>query len=353
MPTTTKSPKKSRSQPVAVNNYINHVAMVLDGSSSMTRLADQIVKVADAQTAYLARRSQETNQETRVSLYTFNSDGDRRARIECRAYDKDALRLPSLEGLYDTDGGTPLIDATMKAIDDLEQTATLYGEHSFLIYVLTDGEENTSKNRPATLKCRIEALPDEWTLACFVPHQIGKREAVSFGFPKDNVAIWDANASGIAEVGEVIRRTSDAYFTMRSKGVRGTKNLFTMDVDALDKRSVKSTLNRLGPGQFRIYKITADVPVADFVEQKTKRAYKIGEAYYQLTVPVKVQANKQIALYCSKEHAVYTGDEARQLLSLPDYEVKVNPAATPEFDIFIQSTSVNRKLLAGTSLLIL
>jgi len=41
------------------------------------------------------------------------------------------------------------------------------------------------------------------------------------------------------------------------------------------------------------------------------------------------------------------------LLGLPDYEVKVNPAATPDFTIFIQSTSVNRKLLADTNLLIL
>lgn len=330
-------------------NYINHIAMVLDGSGSMAPLSNQIVKVADAQIQYLAQRSKETDQETRVSLYVFENTN----AIHCHVYDKDVLRLPSLDGLYRTVGQTPLIDATMKAIGDLEKTATLYGEHSFLIYVLTDGAENASANRPSTLKQRIESLPSEWTLACFVPNQIGKREAKTFGFPDDNIAIWDANAKGIAEVGEVIRRTSDAYFTMRSRGVRGTKNLFTMDVASLSKGKVATSLKRLGPGQFRMYKVDKDIQVSAFVEKETRRPYRLGEAYYQLTVPVKVQAGKRIALYNKKEHAVYEGEDARQLLGLPDAEVKVEPASTPDFNIFVQSTSVNRKLLAGTNLLIL
>jgi len=256
-----------------VNNYINHIAMVLDGSGSMQPLEDQIVKVADAQITYLAQRSKETDQETRVSLYVFED----RNTINCHVYDKDVLRLPSLKGLYRTKGQTPLIDATVKAIGDLEQTATLYGEHSFLIYVLTDGQENASSTRPSTLKQRIENLPSEWTLACFVPNQISKREAKSFGFPNDNIAIWDANAKGIAEVGETIRRTTDAYFTMRSKGVRGTKNLFSMDVGSLNKSAVTTSLNRLSPGQFRMYKVEEDVPVATFIEEKTRRAYRLGD----------------------------------------------------------------------------
>lgn len=330
-----------------IDNYINHIAMVLDGSGSMQNLAKEVVEIADQQVAYLARRSQETNQETRVSLYVFEG----RDQIVCHAYDKDVLRLPSLAGLYRAKAQTPLIDATLKAIDDLEQTATLYGDHSFLVYVLTDGEENASSAMPATLSKRIENLPAEWTLACFVPNQLGKREAKQFGFPADNIAIWDTT-KGLKEVGESIRRTTDAYFKMRSSGGRGTKNLFAIDTDALSRNVVKKALQKLGPGQFRLFPVKADEPIASFVEGKTKRPYKLGEGFYQLTVPVKVQAQKEIALYHKKEHAVYRGDSARQLLGLPDYEVKVEPAATPDFDIFIQSTSVNRKLLAGTKLLL-
>jgi hypothetical protein len=32
-----------------------------------------------------------------------------------------------------------------------------------------------------------------------------------FGFPADNIAVWDTSAEGLAEVGETIRRTTDTY----------------------------------------------------------------------------------------------------------------------------------------------
>ena len=46
-------------------------------------------------------------------------------------------------------------------------------------------------------------------------------------------------------------------------------------------------------------------------------------------------------------------NDARQLLGLPDYEVKVSPTSHPNYDLFIQSTSVNRKLLAGQRVMVL
>lgn len=336
-----------------IDNYINHIAMVLDGSTSMEAIERQLVAVADQQIAYLAQRSKETNQETRASLYVFGSDRQERNKIECHAYDKDVLRLPSLMGLYKPYGWTPLIDATLKAIDDLEKTATLYGDHSFLIYVLTDGMENRSLAKGAELKRRIEGLPTEWTLACFVPDQIGKREAKQFGFPDDNIAIWNPNAKGMDEVGATIRTATDSYFSMRSTGVRGTKGLFALNTGDLTKATVTSTLSCLTPGQYRLLKVDEDESISSFVERKTKRAYKLGEAYYQLTKKEKVQAQKGIAIFGKKDRKVYTGQNARQLLGLPGHEVKVEPAATPDFDIFIQSTSVNRRLVQGTKLLIL
>ena len=38
---------------------------------------------------------------------------------------------------------------------------------------------------------------------------------------------------------------------------------------------------------------------------------------------------------------------------LPDYEIKVSPESHGNFKIFTQSSSVNRKLLKGTQLLVL
>ena len=329
-------------------NYINHIALVLDASGSMHQLDNAVVTVADNQVKHLALRSKELDQETRATIYTFDHE------IKCAYYDKDVLRMPSLKGSYKIGGNTALIDATMKAIDDLSQTAQLYGDHAFLVYVLTDGQENGSRRHvPADLVNKISRLGENWTVACFVPNQTGKFEAKKFGFPSDNIAVWDTSSRGMSEVAKVIRDTTDNFMSNRAVGVRGTKNLFSMDVAKINQRTVATSLNRLHPGQYRVADVKAEGPIAPFVESFTRRAYRLGEAFYQLSKPEKVQPGKAVCLYDVKTHAVYTGNDARTLLGLPDHEVKVAPASHPDFWIFVQSTSVNRKLMPGTKLLIL
>src|SRR5688572_3626524 len=144
-------------------NYINHIALVLDESLSMNSRREKVVQVADNQIKYLATRSEELDQETRVSVYTFNT------QVRCLIYDKDVLRLPSLRGLYKPSGMTALIDATIKSQEDLAATAQLYGDHAFLTYVLTDGAENASRKKSTALKSKLESLPENWTVAVLVP----------------------------------------------------------------------------------------------------------------------------------------------------------------------------------------
>lgn len=327
-------------------NYINHIALVIDRSSSMSNLASDVVKVADSQIEYLAKRSKELDQETRITVYTFAD------RVECLVYDKDVLRMPSLKGMFRPDGMTALIDASAKAIEDLSKTPELYGDHAFLVYVLTDGGENASRNNRADdLSRKIKGLADNWTVAVFVPDQTGKFEAKKFGFPGDNIAVWDTTSKGLSEVGKAIRQTTDNFMQGRATGVRGTKNLFNMaDVKKAD---VTSALPKLHPGQYRLLQVKEEGPIAPFVEEKTRRAYKSGEAFYQLSKPEKVQPSKSVALRDKKTKEVYMGDSARQLLGLPDYEVKVAPTSHPDLEIYIQSTSVNRKLVPGTNLLLI
>src|ERR1700691_1115417 len=179
-------------------NYINHIAVVADASSSMGHLADSVVNVVDNTTAHLADRSRVHDQETRGTFYTFSSVGCE----QCLFYDKDVLRMPSISGLYRPSGMTALIDATLKSIDDLKQTAQLYGEHAFLIYVISDGYENASRRSPRDLASTISALPDNWTLAAFAPDQQAVFALKQAGFPKDNVSVWDTmSVAGIEDVG--------------------------------------------------------------------------------------------------------------------------------------------------------
>lgn len=327
-------------------NYINHIVLVLDASSSMMSHSGELIKVADNQIAYLAKRSKELDQETRITVYSFANWNN----IKCLIYDKDVLRMPSISGLYHTAGSTALVDATILALEDLALTPEKYGEHAFLIYVLTDGEENDSKEAASRLLSKISNLPDHWTVAAFVPNQQGVFEAKKFGFPKENISVWDAtNAQGVSEAGEKIKQTTETFMQNRKVGVRGSKNLFALKTPSI--KAVTSTLNSLNPGQYRLYDVEADGRIDEFVELKTRRPYKLGEAYYQLMKPETIQPQKEVAILA--KHYVYLGKEARTLLGLPDFHVKVSPSDFPDYEIFVQSTSNNRKLIAGTKLLIL
>lgn len=333
-------------------NYINHIALVLDASSSMNHLQHELVKVADAQIAYLAQRSKELDQETRVSVYTFNS------KVECVIYDKDVLRLPSIAQHYRPFGWTALIDATLKSQDDLSKTAQLYGDHAFLTYVLTDGAENKSFNKPQKLAARLENLPENWTVAVLVPDMVGKFEAKKFGFPVDNIAIWDAKTvRGVVEVGETIRQATDNFMVGRASGVRGTRSLFvTGGVDSLNKDTVKDAkLKPLGKNTYDVLKVDdgAVLAIRDFVQMRGHE-YLIGKAFYQLTKAETVQPQKMVAVRNRRSGRFYTGPEARNLLGLSTTDNnRIKPETNPEYDVFIQSTSVNRKLVPGTKLLLL
>lgn len=334
-----------------IQNYINHVVLVLDKSMSMQGHEANVVKVADAQIKYLARRSQELNQETRVSVYLFGSD------VSCLIYDMDVLRLPSLGKFYQaTDGSTALIDGALTSIDELEKTAQLHGDHSFLLYYVTDGQNNVNTIKAPKLSQTIKSLPENWTLAVFVPDQNGVREAKQFGFPAQNISVWSTTASnGMEEVGETMTKATDSYMTSRASGVRGTKNLFQMNTN-INSSAIKNVLQELPARDYDVLlirKYDEGKAIKDFVETWTKDSYRVGSAYYQLSKPEKIQGSKEICIQEKRSGKVYTGSNARNILGLPTYEVKVSPADFGSYNIFVQSTSVNRKLVADTQLLVI
>ena len=88
------------------------------------------------------------------------------------------------------------------------------------------------------------------------------------------------------------------------------------------------------------------------MEAWTKRPYRLGSAYYQVTKPEKIQAGKVVAVIEKATGKMYSGPESRKLVGLPDYEVKASPADFKDFDLFVQSHSTNRKLVKDTHLIV-
>lgn len=373
--------------------YVHHVALVLDESWSMDHIKEDLIKAVDRTVEALASDSKEWEHETRVTIYTFNSAGynmpseHEDGNVRCQHYDKDVLRLPSLADRYKPAGGTPLIDATLKAIDDLSLTPEIYGDHAFLVYVLTDGDENASRvahtaaGKARALTSRIERLADNWTIACFVPDFQGAQRARNYGYP--NVKEWNAaTAQGVEEVGEVIQQTTRNWMENRTKGARSAgRSLFVGgQVDAVQ---VKTKLTPLAHSAYDLIPVTARegdasfekrkkptkafpegevigrfIRIDDFVRRINNGNFEIGKGYYQLFSndarrSEKIQGNKEIAVLEKKTSQIYVGPSARQIVGLPDHDVTVKPDANPDFQIFVRSTSENRHLPIGTKLLIM
>jgi len=331
-------------------SLINHVVLVLDASYSMRKHASALIKATDEQIKHLAKRSQELNQETRVTIYRFGSQ-----TIECLIFDMDVARLPSTADLYAVlYENTALIDATMKSQQDLKTTSQLYGDHAFLTFVLTDGAENESrKYTVSNLKQELQNMPVNWSMGWLVPNEEGVRYLSTFGVLKDSIAKWDtSSAAGLDTAVSHIKTATDNFMNARSKGVRGTRSVFSTGLDAVNTQTVTHSLEKLPREAYGIYMVQHDSRIDEAVKQITGGSYKIGQGYYQLHKTETIQPQKEIIVVDKISNVAYSGKYARSLIGLPDKPVRVKPGYNPKYDIYVQSTSINRKLLAGKHVLV-
>lgn len=323
---------------------INHVALVLDGSSSMSTHKAKLIEVADEQIRHLALRSEEMSQETRVSVYLFNN------KVECLIFDMDVMRLPSIADLYRASGMTALVDSIIKSQDDLATTSQIYGDHAFLTFVLTDGMENASLHSWTSVNRYLKA-GDNWTVGFLVPDSQGVAYMKRIGAAPESVAVWDASSSlGIVDAVSTIRTATDNFMRNRASGVRGSRGVFSTGVDAVNKQTVTSTLTPVN--DYFALPVQYKSRIDDYVTAHTGR-YVQGSAFYQLTKTENIQPQKQILVVDKKTGVVYGGFQARQLIGLPSTgTVRVRPDANPLYDIFVQSTSLNRNLMPNTKVLV-
>lgn len=331
-------------------NYINHIAFCIDKSGSIRNagLEKSIISVFDGQIKKLKSRSEELGQETRVSLYLFNDN------VECVCFDININNVPSLQSIYRAHGDTALLDCAFQCIDDLKSINNKYGDNSYLCFFISDGENNINNNLSTKLGMVLRDLPENWTIAALAPDFSAVQEYKKLGFSSGNIQIWDVSNRGLREVGDTIYNSTTNYLMARSSGQVGTKALFTLNADKLDKTVVKRNLEELPVRNYRLLNVNRDIPIKDFVESWTKESYRQGSGFYELTKPETIQPNKNICVQDRLNGRIYTGAQVRKLLDLPNFTVKVNPVTyNSKYDLFVQSNSTNRRLVAGTKLLLI
>lgn len=110
-------------------------------------------------------------------------------------------------------------------------------------------------------------------------------------------------------------------------------------------------LTAVPPGRFQILMVDSDTPIREFVEANGA-TFKKGRGFYQFTKTETIQDYKEVVLEDRHTGDLYSGKRARELLELPEHgSVRIKPAKLDKYNIFVQSTSVNRKLIGGTRFL--
>lgn len=339
-------PKKTAPKTVPLTG-LNLVAVVADQSGSMYEVHQDAQRMI--RSVFDGFADPPAGQETRLSYYTFNDN----TRVEF--VDRPAGSV--VPGPYSTGGNTALRDAIGQAVSDLKQHPRANEPTTaFMVVVITDGEENQSRSWSAW---QIQSLirdtqaTGRWTFVMHCPPHKRGRVAAELGIPVDNIREWERTARGAAEVADTTRYGTQSYYLERSKGATATSAFFVQpDLSKMTPKTVKTRLADLS-AKFKQFDMAHEERVDEFVARKTRRPYVIGQAFYQLMKPEKVQPNKEVVLTEVGGTAVWGGPEARAVVGLPAAgDAKVVPGNHAGWNIFIQSRSSNRRLPRGTKLLV-
>lgn len=110
------------------------------------------------------------------------------------------------------------------------------------------------------------------------------------------------------------------------------------------------------PGRFQIMTVDENCDIKSFVENNGIK-FKKGRGFYELSKAETVQQYKEVIMMDRETGEMFNGSQVREELGLqPQSESggvkeRIHKSAANKFRVFVQSTSVNRKLIAGTTFL--
>lgn len=103
-------------------------------------------------------------------------------------------------------------------------------------------------------------------------------------------------------------------------------------------------------GRFQVLDVDRDCAIRDFV-QSMGLVFQKGRGFYQWTKASTIQPYKEIVVFDRQTGDIFTNSAARELLGIPEGggNVRLSPSYDQRrYEVFVQSTSVNRALKAGT-----
>lgn len=337
---------------------VSLIALIRDHSGSMSRIAKYAARDYNATVAAIRAATEATQQETHVSVLElgYGSTSDVRTIIDGQPVQ---TLIPIAESAYTTNGGTPLWDSVGAAIENLQKHPRAGDpDTAFLVSLTTDGQEMHSKRHSAISICKLmEKLiaTDKWTFTFRVPRK-DVAALVRLGVHEGNILPWDQTASGVATAQAQTTQAFTDYMSGRANGMKKTERFYA-DLSKVKVGDVREVLDDVR-SEINFLPVSIgehDEAIRDFVERRTGGKMLKGAAFYQLTKgELKVQDYKLMAVRSKKTGEVFASkdaDEIRGALGLPTHSTKMSPSDLGDWDLFIQSTSTNRKVVGGTDIM--
>ncbi len=320
----------------------DYIAILMDASGSMAPFESRAFEVLQEQDTNIKKLMEDPNRETIRRYYAFN--------FICKEISTSLVRQQ-----YRAGGGTALYDSIGKAIDDLSLHDIPGHDRSFLVVVVTDGQESgvsrfQGLNSISNL-IQVKQLKGNWTFVILGPYGC-KEIFVKMGVPKGNIEEWDAGKSSEYDriSGSTVSATQ-SYNVARADGARQTRCFFKPDLSTVTVAKVKSQLSEVTANYKRVA-VPKESRIDVFAAYHTGKDYVPGTVYYPLTKTEKVRPGVALLLREKGTKEVFGGD-VRGVLGLQQTgEIRVEPGNHANWDIFIQSESTIRLLVRGTQVLI-
>lgn len=321
-----------------------YLGLVCDHSSSMSRYLSQANK--DINEILHAYNESADDICVKVSILPFSSTVD--------SYDEwntDVTRLQNRESLYRSSGSTALYDAIGTILNDFSNFP-VSEDTQFMIMIFTDGEENSSTIfTPLDLNKKISELQNKgnWTITLRAPNSdLSQNMARKIGILFNNIHFWDGRT--VESYQESTHKTVAGirqYINDTKIGARSSKTFYA-NLDNVSPEVIKNSMVDISK-DVDIYMTTMTEEVKPFILSR-RGSFVPGTVFYELVKSEwVVQEYKRIMVRSKLNGSVYIGDNAKSILKLPSTgSYSLHPGDHGDFNIFIQSNSVNRKLPSGT-----
>ena len=330
-----------------------HVAFCIDESASVRNIVKPLVEAYNQIVTDIRNAVLDEGQEASMTALAF---GDRVLKHRILYVGQ---QVQTVEPLKHTDlnpsGMTPLFDSVYRAIKKLEELDDGKEGTSFVVSVVTDGEENNSVD-PGVLatirEIQKKTVTDRWTFTFLVPNGQDNEFARNFNIPRGNVQGWDEKtAEGTKEAFIVSSHAYRGFFKEKSAGKLSSKSFYssTADLTVREARSALSEITR----QVQFITPTTTCQIRQCIIDAGLEWIK-GASFYQLVkTEKKVHPYKLVALRVKTSGKVYCGQQAREMLGIGQATntVRLVLGDHGKFDVFIQSTSINRKIPVGSEVL--